>query len=187
MPTLDGRLAPRHNAVMRVMGRVGQLAGVVVSREGSRVKFASAHDLRRSFCSRWARLVMPQVLTRLARHHSIATTMTYDVTQSAEYTADAVWDAFQARPVFGNFPGNTFSDCPKCGWAVGNRNADRKSRTIDVSAVIDSTLQLPCAEPNRALMAPRYRLPDRTVRPVRGDSPAQAHTPQAKSSSRTTR
>ena len=41
------------------------------------VEFASAHDLRRSFGTRWARLVPTAVLMQLMRHESIQTTSTY--------------------------------------------------------------------------------------------------------------
>ncbi len=44
----------------RVVSRIGKKAGVVVSPESG--KTASAHDLRRSFGTRWARKVMPAVL-----------------------------------------------------------------------------------------------------------------------------
>lgn len=42
-------------------------------------KTASAHDLRRSFGSRWALKVMPQVLQQLMRHADIQTTMRFYV------------------------------------------------------------------------------------------------------------
>ena len=35
------------------------------------IKFASAHDLRRSFGERWAERVLPKVLMELMRHESI--------------------------------------------------------------------------------------------------------------------
>jgi len=40
---------------------IGEKAGVVVKREVDRVKFAIAHDLRRSFGEQWSARVMPQV------------------------------------------------------------------------------------------------------------------------------
>ena len=93
-----GSVRPTEWIVMRTLARIGQAAGVVVSRStDGKVKYASAHDLRRSFCTRWARMVMPQVLTRMARHHSIQTTMAYYVTQSAEDTADAAYEAFAMK------------------------------------------------------------------------------------------
>ena len=54
-------------------------------------KFASAHDLRRAFGTRWAKRVMPAVLQRLMRHAEIGTTMKYYVTMDADSVADEVW------------------------------------------------------------------------------------------------
>lgn len=48
------------------------------------VKFATAHDLRRSFGSRWARHLMPAELQQLMRHTKIETTMRYYVDIPAE-------------------------------------------------------------------------------------------------------
>jgi integrase len=77
--------------VSRVICDIGKASGVVVdSRSG---KHASAHDLRRSFGERWARMVMPQVLMELMRHESIETTMRYYVGRNAETTADILWEA----------------------------------------------------------------------------------------------
>lgn len=39
----------------------------------------SSHDLRRSFCTRWAKVLAPQFLMRLMRHKSISTTLAYYV------------------------------------------------------------------------------------------------------------
>jgi hypothetical protein len=60
------------------------------------VKFASAHDLRRSFGERWSERVLPKVLMELMRHESIGTTMRFYVGQNAQRTADAAWAAFEA-------------------------------------------------------------------------------------------
>lgn len=106
--TIGGRPASAE-AVQDAIGRMGRLAGIVVSRKADgAVKHASAHDLRRSFCTRWARLVMPQVLCRLARHRSISTTLTFYVARDAETVGDAIWDAFGANSAQkGNKIGNT--------------------------------------------------------------------------------
>jgi integrase len=56
-------------------------------------EYASAHDLRRAFGTRWARRVMPTVLRELMRHASVSTTMAYYVTQNAEATAEVLWVA----------------------------------------------------------------------------------------------
>jgi integrase len=78
--------------VSRLICRVGQRAGIEVASG----KWASAHDLRRSFGTRWARRVLPQILQQLMRHSSIATTMRYYVELDAESTAADVWQAFEA-------------------------------------------------------------------------------------------
>ena len=82
--------------VCRIVGNIGKKAGVVVATvekrkrvDGKLVtttakKFATAHDLRRSFGTRWAKRVMPAVLQRLMRHAEIATTMKYYVTMDAD-------------------------------------------------------------------------------------------------------
>lgn len=70
----------------RYISAIGKAAGVVTNKaEG---KFASAHDLRRSFCTRWAKRIMPADLMKLARHSSISTTMQYYVTQNADDLGD---------------------------------------------------------------------------------------------------
>ncbi len=90
-----------------MVSRIGNAAKVKVNayeRPGRRkdepktvtvVKFASAHDLRRSFGERRAVRVMPKVLQELMRHESIDTTMRFYVGRNAETTADAVWDAYK--------------------------------------------------------------------------------------------
>ena len=89
--------------VCRIVGEIGRKAGVVVATvekrkrvDGKLVattvkKYASAHDLRRSFGTRWAKRVMPAVLKRLMRHAEIATTMKYYVTLDADAVADELW------------------------------------------------------------------------------------------------
>ncbi len=80
--------------VSRTIARIGKAAGVKVNTnpKTGKVKFASAHDLRRSFGERWARRVMPQVLKELLRHESIETTMKYYVGHNAQMTADVLWE-----------------------------------------------------------------------------------------------
>lgn len=85
---------------------IGRAAGVKVSTHPvtGKVKYASAHDLRRSFGERWAARVMPQVLKELIRHGSIETTLRFYVGRNAQTTAEAVWAAFEG---FGAGNGNT--------------------------------------------------------------------------------
>jgi integrase len=105
--------------VPRIVARIGKAAGVVVNRRKKRdpktvkarevVKYASAHDLRRSFGTRWAYRVLPQVLQQLMRHERIETTPAYYVELEAGRTAVAVWEAWEAATAgnSGNTLGNT--------------------------------------------------------------------------------
>jgi integrase len=71
---------------------------------------AGAHDLRRAFCTRWSRRVMPPVLLRLARHGHIATTMGFYVSSTAEEIGAELWAAWAHSgntEASGNTLGNT--------------------------------------------------------------------------------
>lgn len=104
LSTTGERYADRYSAG-RVISAIGKRAGVKVSttkRTGAdKVKFASAHDLRRSFGERWARKIMPQVLMELMRHETMETTQKYYVGTNAEATASVLW------ALASNTPGNT--------------------------------------------------------------------------------
>ena len=78
------------NRVSRIVSAIGKEAGVVVN-EAER-KYGSAHDLRRSFGTRWASRVKPATLQLLMRHKSIETTLKYYVAQDADEVADQLWD-----------------------------------------------------------------------------------------------
>lgn len=91
----------QREAASRAVSAFGKDAGIVVDRKG-KVKYASAHDLRRSFGERWATRVMPQVLMQLVRHESIETTMKFYVGRNAVAAADLLWKAVE-----GNTSGNT--------------------------------------------------------------------------------
>lgn len=56
-------------------------------------KPACAHDLRRSFGTRWAQRVMPAVLQAMMRHSSIETTMSYYVAIQADDLGDTIYGA----------------------------------------------------------------------------------------------
>lgn len=78
---------------------IGKAANVVVSvspRTGKQ-KFASAHDLRRTFGERWAGRLYPQDLQILMRHESIETTLRFYVNRDANKAADTIWDAYNAK------------------------------------------------------------------------------------------
>jgi integrase len=75
--------------VGRVISAIGKKAKVVVDK-GTK-KYASAHDFRRAFGTRWAKKVMPMVLQKLMRHDSIETTMRYYVDLDADEMAEELW------------------------------------------------------------------------------------------------
>jgi integrase len=91
--------------VCRLVSKFGKAAGVVVNKADG--KFASAHDLRRAFGTRWARRVTTAVLRQLMRHASIDTTMAYYVSIGADEVADELWGKFgviegQNGPAYNN-------------------------------------------------------------------------------------
>lgn len=91
-PGYAGR--PPLDMASKTIASIGREAGVKVKtlRDGS-PRFASAHDLRRSFGTRWSKRVGPQVLQRLMRHASIQTTMKFYVDADAHDLADDVWQS----------------------------------------------------------------------------------------------
>jgi integrase len=95
------RLIP--SSVGRIISDIGKASSVKVHTDPKtgKVKYASAHDLRRSFGERWAPRVMPQVLKELMRHETIETTLKYYVGRNAQNTAEALYAAL------GNTSGNT--------------------------------------------------------------------------------
>ena len=85
-----GQMTPPR--IGRIISEIGRRAGVVVKKSAG--KFASAHDLRRSFGTRWAPRVKPATLQLLMRHRSIETTLKYYVAQDADEIADELWKGF---------------------------------------------------------------------------------------------
>jgi integrase len=75
--------------ISRIISAIGEQAGVVVNKADD--KYASAHDLRRAFGTRWASKVKPATLKLLMRHRSIETTLKYYVDQDADDVADELW------------------------------------------------------------------------------------------------
>lgn len=77
--------------VSKVGSRIGKKAKIIVSDSDAKKKYASFHDLRRSFGDRWSRKVMPQILMKLMRHESIDTTLRYYVGHDAAKIAEELW------------------------------------------------------------------------------------------------
>ena len=93
--------------VGELVSGIGKAAGVKVAADAKtgNVKYASAHDLRRSFGERWAARIMPPDLMILMRHENIDMTMRFYVGRNAQNTAKTLWEAHK-RATFGN----TFGD-----------------------------------------------------------------------------
>jgi len=98
------RTGPTRNkgTIGKTIAKIGKAAGVVAGRQRKRdqsdvygPRFATAHDLRRSFGTRWALRVKPAVLKELMRHASITTTMDYYVEFDSEELGDVIWSAYQ--------------------------------------------------------------------------------------------
>ena len=77
------------DAVSRTVSAIGRAAGIVVDAEAD--QFATAHDLRRSFGTRWSKQVKTPVLQKLMRHADIKTTMDFYVEQEADDIAEDLW------------------------------------------------------------------------------------------------
>ena len=93
-------LSTRVNCVLntdqlsKLIFRIGKLSGVIVDRRpDGTVKYASAHDLRRSFGLRWAsRRINEMQLGALMRHSSSETTRAYYIGNNASAVLDEFWD-----------------------------------------------------------------------------------------------
>jgi integrase len=78
----------------KVGSKLGETARIVVHTDvkTGRQRFATLHDLRRSFGERWSRRVLPQHLQLLMRHESISTTLRFYVGRDAE----RAWEILRA-------------------------------------------------------------------------------------------
>ena len=84
-----------------MIGDLGEAANIIVNPKG---KFASAHDLRRTFAEKWTAHLKPQYLQIVMRHRSIQTTMGYYASRDASEITAAMHAAQ------GNTQGNTNSE-----------------------------------------------------------------------------
>lgn len=88
-----GRVTASRDQCSHVISAIGKSAQV----ETEPGRFATAHDLRRSFCLRWAMIVAPAVLQQLARHASVATTMEFYAHADADRWADQIESAWREK------------------------------------------------------------------------------------------
>jgi integrase len=99
-PLSNRRRCPNRLSEKRVSKGIADLseaAGVKVLDEEGSIKWATAHDFRRSFGSRWAKRVMPAVLMRLMRHGDMKTTMKYYATKDSDSVAEAARKAIRSE------------------------------------------------------------------------------------------
>jgi integrase len=117
----------RHKSkqVSKIGSRIGKRANVVVDKAKDR--YATCHDLRRSFGTRWAAKVLPIVLKQLMRHSSLETTMKYYVHLDSDDLAAGLWK----DDAIGTFVGTS----PKpSSEAVKSESVD-KSQPVDCKQV----------------------------------------------------
>ena len=90
-----GTRATRSYAI-RAVSSFGEVAGIKTwtNPRTKETKFATAHDLRRAFGTRWANRVMPKFLQQMMRHSTIQTTMKYYVGRDANETSKVIYAAF---------------------------------------------------------------------------------------------
>lgn len=83
-------VARRVDTVSSWIVEIRERAGVKVDDKDGTEKFASSHDQRRVFGTRWAKIVPPGILKELMRHASIQTTMNFYVSITAKDTMSEV-------------------------------------------------------------------------------------------------
>jgi len=118
---LKGRRLQESKVVSKTVSWIGRAAGVIVDK--SKDQCATAHDLRRSFGTRWSKMVKPATLQRLMRHKDIATTMKYYVDQDADDIAAELWEG---QGKVGTFVG-TWPETPE---TEATNPAERKTQPV---------------------------------------------------------
>ena len=75
------------NTAKKIVDKIGKESEIMVNDS----KYVTAHDLRRTFATKWALKVHPIVLKAMMRHKTMATTMQYYVDIDADDVADELW------------------------------------------------------------------------------------------------
>ncbi len=107
-----------------LVAEMGRKANAVVDKANN--KFATAHDLRRAFGTRWASLVKPATLKLLMRHKSLETSMRYYVDQDADDVATELWSAM--KRTVGTSVGSSGSEDKK---HISPRNQERTKALVN--------------------------------------------------------
>ena len=87
---VSGKVSRRVDTVSTWIVDIGKAAKVKVDEKDGSEKFASAHDMRRAFGTRWAKIVPASLLQQLMRHSSIETTMSFYVNITAKDTMSEI-------------------------------------------------------------------------------------------------
>ena len=106
----------------RMISLLGELARVVVHthpRTG-RVKYASAHDLRRAYGTRWSRVVSASELQDMMRHADYHTTQAYYIDQRAVDLARSVWKKAGVDRGASTVFSTVRPSCQDCGSDAGD-------------------------------------------------------------------
>lgn len=86
----NGKVSRRVDTVSTWIVDIGKAAKVKVDEKDGSEKFASAHDIRRAFGTRWAKIVPASLLQQLMRHSNIETTMSFYVNITAKDTMSEI-------------------------------------------------------------------------------------------------
>lgn len=86
----NGKVSRRVDTVSTWLVDIGKAAKVKVDEKDGSEKFASAHDIRRAFGTRWAKIVPASLLQQLMRHSNIETTMSFYVNITAKDTMSEI-------------------------------------------------------------------------------------------------
>ncbi len=86
----SGKVSRRVDTVSTWIVDIGKTAKVKVDEKAGSEKFASAHDIRRAFGTRWAKIVPASLLQQLMRHANIETTMSFYVNITAKDTMSEI-------------------------------------------------------------------------------------------------
>ncbi len=82
----NGKVSRRVDTVSTWIVEIGKEAEVKVDEKAGSEKFCSAHDIRRAFGTRWAKIVPASLLQQLMRHANIETTMSFYLNITAKDT-----------------------------------------------------------------------------------------------------
>ncbi len=122
-PMMPGGVA-RYDQAGKMISLIGELARVVVFThpKTGKVKYASAHDLRRSFGTRWSKVVSASELQDMMRHADYHTTQAYYVDNKATDLARSIWR--KAKANLGTVSGTVSDSADDSAVSASDSNSD---------------------------------------------------------------